>query len=433
MSKVLKRFVVIVIVATLVLVPCVTAFAQETINFKPEDQQEVAPVADVNAIAETPSLQIYNPIPTEEYDASVMQSEELLALQNATGVEAFVSRFYLICLGRPVDETGLREWSKGLVDGTSSAAKFAQGIVNSTEFQNKNYTDSAFVDIMYFAFFNRPSDEGGKQGWVDALDKGYSRNRVLSGFINSDEFGALCAAYGITKGEMELTLPSDQYPDIGAFVTRFYKLCLGRAPDNTGLQDWVSALIGGKTTGTDVAKGFVFSKEFVDKRIVNTDFIEIMYLAFFGRNADPGGFSAWVEALDEGTDRNDVMAGFTNSAEFTGICSSYGIQRGTMDKLPPYPLPGRPAAPTISSISSNGSAAVINIAPAAGSSVTAYEIWWVYQPRSAMIIGVTTTNQYIDEDVKKGRSYEYYVKAVKEVAPTQLTRSYASDTARVTI
>ena len=59
----------------------------------------------------------------------------------------------------------------------------------------------------------------------------------------------------------------DTSDEVEAFVTRFYKLCLGRNPDQTGLNGWVTALLTGIQTGSDVAYGFVFSFAFATKKI----------------------------------------------------------------------------------------------------------------------------------------------------------------------
>ena len=57
--------------------------------------------------------------------------------------------------------------------------------------------------------------------------------------------------------------------DVEAFVSRFYQTCLGRAPDTPGLDGWVNALLNETLTGSDVAFGFVFSPEFVNKGTTN--------------------------------------------------------------------------------------------------------------------------------------------------------------------
>ena len=40
-----------------------------------------------------------------------------------------------------------------------------------------------------------------------------------------------------------------------------------------------------------MARGFVFSAEFVSQNTTNTEYVETLYAAFFGRPADAGGLA----------------------------------------------------------------------------------------------------------------------------------------------
>ena len=53
-----------------------------------------------------------------------------------------------------------------------------------------------------------------------------------------------------------------------------------------------------------------------------------LYRAMFGREADDTGLTAWTGSLDQGMSREAVFNGFTGSAEWASICSSYGINPG---------------------------------------------------------------------------------------------------------
>ncbi|MBN1298699.1 MAG: LCP family protein, partial [Actinobacteria bacterium] len=107
--------------------------------------------------------------------------------------------------------------------------------------------------------------------------------------------------------------------------TRFYQLCLERQPDSAGLNTWVGDLLSGTKTGADVAKGFIFSKEFTDKNYDNATFVTILYRAFFDREPDGSGFDTWVGRLGSGTTRQAVVDGFVQSQEFTDLCAAYAI------------------------------------------------------------------------------------------------------------
>ena len=109
------------------------------------------------------------------------------------------------------------------------------------------------------------------------------------------------------------------------FVARFYQQCLNREPDPAGLAGWSDALLDRRLTGADVARGFIFSPEFIEKNKSNEEFLTILYKAFFNRNPDPGGFNGWLELLNNGTDRGTILDGFLYSQEFIGLCQRYGI------------------------------------------------------------------------------------------------------------
>lgn len=123
---------------------------------------------------------------------------------------------------------------------------------------------------------------------------------------------------------------------VSAFVERLYEVCLGRPSDAAGKADWVSRLQSGETTGTSAAYGFVFSQEFKNKNLCNTDFVKQLYLAFMGREADEGGLKDWVNRLESGTTREEVFNGFAMSTEFDKLCRNYGIRKGDPIAIPQY-------------------------------------------------------------------------------------------------
>ena len=112
-------------------------------------------------------------------------------------VEAFVTRFYQLCLNRQPDQDGLNKWVGWLHDGSKTGADVAQGFIFSAEFTAKKYNNETFVTILYKAFFNRDPDPGGFDAWVSRLNKGTTRQSVLDGFTHSQEFLDLCSNYGI--------------------------------------------------------------------------------------------------------------------------------------------------------------------------------------------------------------------------------------------
>lgn len=112
------------------------------------------------------------------------------------------------------------------------------------------------------------------------------------------------------------------------FVTRCYKIALGREPDKKGLEDWAGKLTNGEACGVSIAYGFVYSEEFQNANYANSTYTEKMYNMLLGRGSDEDGKSYWVEKLDNGEDRENILYGFANSQEFYNLCNSYGIYAG---------------------------------------------------------------------------------------------------------
>ena len=237
-----------------------------------------------------------------------------------TQVEKFVARFYQKVLNRTADISGLHDWTEKLVTGTYGGADIARGFIFSDEFKNRNTDDFTFITILYNAFFNRSPDQGGLDGWMGKLAASVSRFDVLDGFLYSAEFTNLSKSYGI-KPIKEVNTNSD----IEAFVQRFYQEILLRTADEAGLNDWTNRLASGTSSGSDIARGFIFSTEFTNRNTDNTTYVTILYKAFFGRAPDTAGLNGWLNALSTGTNRASVLDGFLYSTEFSNLASAYGI------------------------------------------------------------------------------------------------------------
>jgi hypothetical protein len=238
-------------------------------------------------------------------------------------VEAFVTRFYQLCLARDPDRAGLEDWVNSLLQGSLTGSDVAFGFIFSQEFLNQNPTNEEYLQVLYEAFFNRQPDAAGWQGWLDVLAGGSSRQDVLNGFIYAAEFAELCKEYGIKAFEGHIT--KTQRENVESFVTRFYQLCLDRDPDAAGLQGWADNLLNQIQTGADVANGFIYSQEFISKNTTNDEYLTILYKAFFNRGPDQAGFDLWLAELNSGRDRGEILNGFLGSQEFIKLCEDYGI------------------------------------------------------------------------------------------------------------
>lgn len=250
------------------------------------------------------------------------------------GVAEFVTRLYEVCLGRGADEEGLNNWTGVLVNGQATGVSVAYGFIFSQEFQNKECSNEEYVNYMYNAFFGRGADPEGLSTWVGLLDDGASRESVFCGFANSLEFANLCNSYGIVRGYHMEGHNYSQVAQVNLFVNRLYTVVLGRPCDLAGMENWTTLLVNRQMSGTDVARGFFFAKEFTDKNLCDLHYVDALYLALMGRTADYEGRNDWYDKLRTTFySREEVFYCFAASGEFSNICAQYGINRGDIPAL----------------------------------------------------------------------------------------------------
>lgn len=136
------------------------------------------------------------------------------------------------------------------------------------------------------------------------------------------------STYTIVKKQVD----ENNVAQINSFVERMYTVALGRGSDADGLAYWCKELADNKQNAADIAYGFFFSTEYKQKNRSDEQYIDDLYETILGRKADSEGRASWVKALKDGKSRESVLAGFVNSAEFSGMCDKYNIPRGTMEE-----------------------------------------------------------------------------------------------------
>ena len=125
-------------------------------------------------------------------------------------VTAFVKRLYQECLGRYPDEGGWEGWIRQVLDFGMSGAEIARGFFRSRELTGRNLGSREYLTLAYRAVLGREPDEGGLQNWIEAEQKGSSRDNILEGFYGSAEFSRLCGQYGIEVGRTNFRQPTSK-------------------------------------------------------------------------------------------------------------------------------------------------------------------------------------------------------------------------------
>jgi len=98
---------------------------------------------------------------------------------------------------------------------------------------------------------------------------------------------------------------------------RLYKAAFNRTPDEGGLSHNVNLMDGGLSI-FDMANAFIGSQEFQNTYGVNVDntaFITLLYQNVLNRAPDDAGLAGWLDQLNSGTERKNVLFGFSESGE----------------------------------------------------------------------------------------------------------------------
>jgi len=138
---------------------------------------------------------------SDSYGVTAIRDEDQLNYNpyGTSGVNGYVNRFYTLVLNRTPDDSGFNDWTTQLNAGTKGGGDIAKGFFNSQEYLNRNLDNSTFLDICYQAFFDREADSGGKSNWTTLLNQGGTKEQVLDGFIDSQEFINLANTFGIAN------------------------------------------------------------------------------------------------------------------------------------------------------------------------------------------------------------------------------------------
>ena len=245
----------------------------------------------------------------------------------------------------PTDQRGFLRPADGNNDGT---ARCDIGAYEANAVIGKN---AAFVFQQYIDFLDREPDAGEVSAWVSALDSGLSKADLIEVFMDSEEFrfegkfitqtylgiltrdadyagfrgwlGALLV--GLSREQIvQVFLDSGEFQSSfgsnltnGQFVERMYNNILLRSSDPGGFNAWVGALNNGQLTKAQMALRFLDSGEFQGLFLSqNRVDISLLYFDMLQRDPDAGGFSNWVEVLNSGVPLTSVIDGFLNSPEY---------------------------------------------------------------------------------------------------------------------
>ncbi len=162
-----------------------------------------------------------------------------------------------------------------------------------------------FVTQQYLDFLGRSPESTSLSYWVSQLNAGsVTRAQLIESFMYSNEF----------QGRF------------GPLV-RLYTAYFRRIPDYSGLMYWFNTMYpssGGGAGLADVSQAFAQSAEFVGTygALDNAGFVALVYQNVLGRDAEPAGFAYWLDMLNRGMTRGQMMIGFSESIENQSVTAT---------------------------------------------------------------------------------------------------------------
>jgi predicted outer membrane repeat protein len=158
--------------------------------------------------------------------------------------------------------------------------------------------NEAFIKGLYQSTLLRAAEPAGLQYWLDIMNSGTrTLQQIAYGFVNS------------TENRVNQ-------------VTFYYRYFLSREPDTAGLNFHVNRLVSG-VDEAQLMTEFILSQEYSASN-TNAQFVNLMYYAILGRQADSAGYNGWLNALNGGATRQSVVSAFVRSQEgITRIVNSY--------------------------------------------------------------------------------------------------------------
>lgn len=249
-------------------------------------------------------------------------------------VSSQVYRLYDALLDREPDYASHGLWTQWIVEDRFSLEEVSAGFVNSAEFQRVygGVDNSEFVALLFRNVLEREPGPGA-QGFVNALNDGaLTRQEVALQFSETQEFVNLTASAAnafIDKASNAIWIDD---------VYRLYQATLDRAPDEAGLKGWAEILGNGQSFQS-VVSGFTNSSEFQTRygTTTNDEFVTLLYNNVLERAPSNAELQGWLDLIDGGLSREEVVTGFSQSAEFIRTTNadlvSYVRNLSTQDEL----------------------------------------------------------------------------------------------------
>ncbi len=158
-----------------------------------------------------------------------------------------VARLYFAYFNRQPDKSGFDFWTRQIATGAGTLESASQSFALSPEFARTygSLTDAEFVVLVYNNVLGRRPDQAGFVFWLDQLNRGLQRGRLMTLFSESPE-------------NIELSRAAVD-------VTVTYDGMLQREADASGFLFWRDQIAGDPNSLTTLIRQFYFSPEYAGR------------------------------------------------------------------------------------------------------------------------------------------------------------------------
>jgi len=111
------------------------------------------------------------------------------------------------------------------------------------------------------------------------------------------------------------------------FLNMLYDNSMQRISDDSGFNYWDTQLNNGVFGANQVVEHFIFSDEIGAKvaAMSNAEFINFLYKTLFARTPDTEGYNNWLNYMNSGVSKEEILKGFLNSEEWINICNMFNV------------------------------------------------------------------------------------------------------------
>jgi hypothetical protein len=228
-------------------------------------------------------------------------------------------------------------------------------------------SNSEFVHQLYQDVLGRDGslDVEGSNWWAGALEKGASREDVMQAFYNSEEYKASHSPHQESPPpEVILTADTEvsQWTQPGSPTPqpKDEDLLQPHLDDQVGpMPEEVQPNFGMMPQTVAENSAAVIETKWAAEEITpinetssDEDFIRETYQNVLGRQADADGAGYWVQALENGHSREEVIAGFKDSEEYQALHPQQPAEQEPVIEKPVQsvmqnPVPEQPIVQTI--------------------------------------------------------------------------------------